>query len=55
MQALRYIDQRNAGLLTDKEATLLLDRIGVRGSFEGTRYIGYDYTNQVWVEVPALG
>lgn len=41
------------GLLTTNEAITRLDALRVRGGFNGSSFVGYDYRNQEWIEFTA--
>ena len=50
----KIIRQYQHGLITLKEALDKLDALQVRGAFhKDGGFIGYDYANQVWIEVSA--
>jgi len=41
-----------AGLITLDEFNTSLDALGIRGEIrESGGFIGYDYTNQVWIDI----
>lgn len=46
-----YIEMCRDGLLTVAECTERLERLQVRGGWEGTHFTGYDYRNQRWITV----
>jgi hypothetical protein len=39
------------GLMTKDELDEMLLRYGIRGEVKGRIFTGYDYENQVWIEV----
>jgi hypothetical protein len=47
--ATQIVTQYRDGLITQAEATLALDKLSIRGGFDGTSYVGYDYSIQAWV------
>lgn len=38
------------GLITLADCSAKLDRMQVRGGFDGLHYYGYDYHDQKWIE-----
>ncbi len=48
------VELYRSGLITMTEAREMLDKLNVRGAFGGggNFFIGYDYKNQCWVEIP---
>lgn len=51
-QIIRTIHHCRDGLITLAEATASLDRMQVRGGFDGIDYTGFDYRDQCWITYP---
>lgn len=48
----RYYCQYHDGLINRKELLTKLENFGIHGALgDDGRYIGYDYTNQQWIEM----
>lgn len=52
----KTINQYREGMLTEKEAIDILDKIQVQGAFREKAsdkwfFIGYDYKNQAWITI----
>ena len=48
-QIRQIIDLQSTGLYTETKANAELDKLKVRGGFDGLDFTGYDYQEQKWI------
>ncbi len=54
MDVIQITNYLKSGLFTEEEALDRLETLQIRGAFNGKDhfFIGYDYNNQQWIEIP---